>query len=96
MKFNVDVVEINPATLKIAETFFKYKKNDNNFFFEDARTFVKKCKKKYDLIVVDLFFEDGAPEHLTTFEFYQNLKNDMVAYQLQKLKFLQLLRNQLI
>ena len=45
------------------------------FFFEDARTFVKECKKKYDLSVVDLFFEDGAPEHLTTFEFYQNLNN---------------------
>lgn len=74
-KFNVDVVEINPATLKIAETYFKYKNNNNNIFFEDARTFVKNCKKKYDLIIVDLFFEDGAPEHLTTFEFYQNLKN---------------------
>jgi len=74
-KFNVDVVEINPATLKIAQKFFKYKKNNTNFFFEDARTFVKKCKKKYNLIIVDLFFEDGAPEHLTTFEFYKDLKN---------------------
>ena len=55
-KFNVDVVEINPATLKIAQKFFKYKKNNTNFFFEDARTFVKKCKKKYNLIIVDLFF----------------------------------------
>ena len=75
LEFNVDVVEINPATLKIAETFFNYKKNNTKFFFEDARTFVKKCEKKYDLIVVDLSFEDGTPEHLTTFEFYQNLKN---------------------
>ena len=73
--FNIDVVEINPATLNIAERFFKYKKNNTNFFFEDARIFVKKCKKKYDLIIVDLFFEDGSPEHLTTVEFYKDLKN---------------------
>ena len=73
--FNIDVVEINPATLNIAEKFFKYKKNNTNFFFEDARIFVKKCKKKYDLIIVDLFFEDGSPEHLTTVEFYKDLKN---------------------
>ena len=44
------------------------------FFFEDARTYVKKCKKKYDLIILDLF-ADGDPEHLTTKEFYQNLDN---------------------
>ena len=73
--FNIDVVEINPATLNIAERFFKYKKNNTNFFFEDARIFVKKCKKKYDLIIVDLFFEDGSPEHLITVEFYKDLKN---------------------
>ena len=44
------------------------------FFFEDARTYVKKCEKKYDLIILDLF-ADGNPEHLTTKEFYQNLDN---------------------
>ena len=45
------------------------------FFFEDARTYVKKCEKKYDLIIIDLFFADSVPEHLTTKEFYKNLDN---------------------
>ena len=39
--FNIDVVEIDPITLEIAEKFFKYKKINTNFFFEDARTYVK-------------------------------------------------------
>ena len=73
--FNIDVVEIDPITLEIAEQFFKYKKINTNFFFEDARTYVRKCKKKYNLIIIDLFFADGIPEHLTTIEFYDNLKN---------------------
>ena len=44
-------------------------------FFEDARTYVRKCKKRYNLIIIDLFFADGIPEHLTTIEFYNDLKN---------------------
>lgn len=73
--FNIDVVEIDPITLAIAEKFFQYKKINTNFFFEDARTFVRMCKKKYNLIIIDLFFADGIPEHLTTIEFYNDLKN---------------------
>ena len=73
--FNIDVVEIDPITLEIAEKFFKYKKINTNLFFEDARTYVRKCKKKYHLIIIDLFFADGIPEHLTTIEFYKDLKN---------------------
>ena len=75
MGFKVDAVDIDPITLDIAKNFFKYKPKNTNFFFEDARTHVKKCKKKYDLIITDLFFADGVPEHLTTKEFYENLNN---------------------
>ena len=73
--YNVDVVEIDPSTLKIAENFFQFKKRNMNFFFEDARTFSKKCPRKYNLIIIDLFFADGIPEHLTTVEFYHDLRN---------------------
>ena len=73
--YDVDVVEIDPSTLKIAENFFEFKKRNMNFFFEDARTFSKKCPRKYNLIIIDLFFADGIPEHLTTVEFYHDLRN---------------------
>lgn len=73
--YNVDVVDIDPSTLKIAENFFQFKKRNMNFFFADARTFSKKCPRKYNLIIIDLFFADGIPEHLTTVEFYRDLRN---------------------
>ena len=73
--YDVDVVEIDPSTLEIAENFFQFKKRNMNFFFEDARTFSKKCPRKYNLIIIDLFFADGIPEHLTTVEFYHDLRN---------------------
>ena len=71
--FKVDTVDIDPITLDIAKNFFRYKPKNTSFFFEDARTYVKNCEKKYDLVVIDLFFSDGVPEHLTTKEFYKNL-----------------------
>ena len=74
MGFKVDAVDIDPIILDIAKNFFRYKPKNTSFFFEDARTYVKKCEKKYDLIIIDLF-ADGDPEHLTTKEFYQNLDN---------------------
>ena len=73
--FKIDAVDIDPITLDIAKNFFRYKPKNTSFFFEDARTYVKKCEKKYDLIILDLFFADGVPEHLTTNEFYKNLDN---------------------
>lgn len=72
--FKIDAIDIDPITLNIAKNFFRYKPKNTSFFFEDARTYVKKCEKKYDLIIIDLF-ADGDPEHLTTKEFYQNLDN---------------------
>ena len=62
----------------LGKEYLNYKKKKSNIFFEDARTFVKNCKKKYDLVVIDLFFGDGVPEHLTTKEFYRDVKKCMV------------------
>jgi len=73
--YNIDVVEINPKVLTIAKKFFKYEDVKAKFFFEDARTYIRKCKKKYDLIIVDLFLSDGIPEHLITKEFFKDLNN---------------------
>ena len=73
--FDVDTVDINPNLLNIAKTYFNYKPVNTKFFVSDARTYVRKCKKKYDVIVIDLFLADGVPEHLTTKEFYQDLKS---------------------
>ena len=73
--YHVDIVEIDPSILKIAKNFFQFKKKNMSFFFEDARTFTKRCPRKYNIIIIDLFFADGIPEHLTTVEFYRDLRN---------------------
>jgi|TARA_B110000114_G_C15089581_1_gene397846 spermidine synthase len=73
--YNIDIVEINTKIFDIAKSFFLYDKMNAKIFFEDARTHVKTCEKKYSLIVVDLFLSDGVPEHLVTKEFFNDLNN---------------------
>ncbi len=73
----VTVVDINPDTLKVAKKYFNYKQKMTKLFFEDARTFTRRCSSKYDIIIIDLFQGDGMPEHITTKEFYENIKKCM-------------------
>ncbi|MBF0589986.1 MAG: fused MFS/spermidine synthase [Magnetococcales bacterium] len=73
----VDIVEINPAFIRVAKEFFNFHPERHRIFLEDARTFVARCPKMYDLVVVDIFQGDGAPLHVVTQEFFQDLKRCM-------------------
>ncbi|MDB5491582.1 MAG: conserved rane protein of unknown function [Micavibrio sp.] len=41
----------------------------------DARTAARNCSHDYDIVTVDLFRDDGIPEHLVTREFFADIKN---------------------
>lgn len=69
-RVDTDIVEIEPRVTDISEAFFDFDRSKFNLFFEDARTFVSACPRKYDLVFVDLFHGDGMPEHLVTKEFF--------------------------
>jgi spermidine synthase len=43
----------------------------------DARTFVQRCPRAYDLVIVDLFHGDGTPDYLITRDFFRDLKRCM-------------------
>jgi spermidine synthase len=70
----VDVVEINPDSLSAAEAFFKFDPEGISVKFEDARTFVRRCRREYDIAVLDLFQGDGTPDYLLTVEFFQDVR----------------------
>ena len=40
----------------------------------DARTFVRACRQRYDLAVVDLFHGDGTPDYLLSADFFRDLR----------------------
>lgn len=71
----VDAVEIDPASLRAAREFFGFEPRLARVHHADARTFLKRCPRAFDVVVVDLFHGDGTPEYLITREFFRNLKH---------------------
>ncbi len=69
----VDAVEINPDIIEMAEKHLWLDKGKVNISVQDARTAVRECDTKYDIVAVDLFSGDGVPEHLITLEFFQDV-----------------------
>lgn len=71
----VDVVEINPAVLPVAEKFFDCPTEKFNITTGDGRQFVNKCAKKYDAIALDAFLGDSVPSHLMTKEAFSAMQS---------------------
>ena len=68
-----DVVEIDPAVVKVAERHFGFAPSDGmKVHVEDARVFTRRAlatSRTYDLIMLDAFGADYIPEHLMTREY---------------------------
>lgn len=74
----IDVVEIDPAVVKVARRYFDLGDNSTlNVIEADGRVQVKKAlreQRSYDLIMLDAFDHEYIPEHLLTREFLQEVK----------------------
>ncbi|HAK89590.1 MAG: hypothetical protein A2077_06545 [Nitrospirae bacterium GWC2_46_6] len=71
----IDVVEIDPEVLTTAQKYFQFKENDRmKVYINDGRMFIKRAKKKYDLIFLDAYRHGTIPFHLTTREFLAETK----------------------
>jgi spermidine synthase len=64
----VDVVEINPAVAPIAVRFFDLEPDNLEITLDDGRHFLNRCRKQYDVVVLDAFLGDSSPAHLMTRE----------------------------
>jgi spermidine synthase len=67
---HVDTVEIDPAVVDVARTYFDLPEDERSrVFVEDARRYVQRTDETYDLIIIDAYYSDSLPYHLTTEEF---------------------------
>jgi len=69
----VAVVDINPDSLAAATEYFNFDPEGIELNWEDARTFARRCRKRFDVIVIDLFQGGTIPDHLLTAEFFRDL-----------------------
>jgi spermidine synthase len=71
----VEVVEIDPISLRVARQYFGFDPARTRVHNVDARTFVQNCPRRFDVVIVDLFHGDGTPDYLVTREFFRGLRN---------------------
>ncbi len=70
----VDVVEINPAVVRVARDFFDFDPGKCRITFGDGRYVINSAKSKYDAVVLDAFLGDSSPSHLMTREAFENIR----------------------
>lgn len=71
----IDVAEIDPEVLDVAKKYFYFKENDKmKVHINDGRMFIKRTKKKYDIVFLDAYRNGSIPFHLTTKEFMAETK----------------------
>jgi len=69
---NVDVAEIDADVVKIAKQYFFVQEGPRlKITTSDGRLFLRRSKKKYDLIFLDAYYADTVPFFLTTKEFFE-------------------------
>ncbi|MEW6308569.1 MAG: fused MFS/spermidine synthase [Bacillota bacterium] len=68
----VDAVELDPAVVRVAREYFALPEDSRlRVVVEDGRAFLTKPGDEYDLIVLDAYYADAIPFHLTTVEFWR-------------------------
>ena len=72
--FNIDVVELDERIKDAAIHHFSIPENAT-IVVDDARHVINTSKKKYDVIVLDLFFNETPPSQVPTIESFTKLKS---------------------
>jgi predicted membrane-bound spermidine synthase len=73
----VDVVEINPAIVPVAVRFFDLDTKALNLTLDDGRHFLNRCRKQYDVVILDAFLGDSSPSHLLTRQAFASIRRVM-------------------
>jgi len=74
----IDLVEIDPVVVEVAKNFFSFKVDSRmNVVVEDGRSFLRRSDAKYDLIFLDAYNHESIAFHLTTKEFFENVKEHL-------------------
>jgi len=72
---NIDGVEIDPLVVEIGKKYFQMGDSNLNTIISDGRLFVKTTENNYDIIMIDVYRDVYIPYHMTTVEFFKELKS---------------------
>ncbi len=72
--YDLDVVEIDPTVSWFAEEHFGCRREDYRLFAEDGRSYLRQPRRRYDVILFDVFGGAGQPSHLATREAFEEAR----------------------
>lgn len=68
----LDVAEIDPEVIQVAKKYFYFQEGKNvRVHAQDGRLFLMRARQRYDIVLLDAYYADAVPFHLTTREFFQ-------------------------
>lgn len=70
----IDGVELDPAIIAIGQKYFAMNESNLHSIADDGRNFLQTRTSTYDVIAVDAYRQPYIPFHLTTAEFFQQVK----------------------
>jgi len=74
----VDIVEINPGVVPLAEKFFDFDRaRIRTLAINDGRPWLASGNTQYDTIILDAFLGDAPPSHLMTREAFAEMKRHL-------------------
>ncbi|MBI4401594.1 MAG: fused MFS/spermidine synthase [Nitrospirae bacterium] len=74
----LDIVEVDPLVVRAAEQYFGYTRPDTHrVHVKDARVFLRATDTRYDVIWLDVFARHLIPFHLTTQEFFAEVRSHL-------------------
>jgi len=75
---DIDFVEIDPAVVRVARQFFFFQDDPRTrAHVDDARQFLRRSEKRWDYIHTDAYIGLSIPFHLTTVEFFDEVKRHL-------------------
>ncbi|MCX8131642.1 MAG: fused MFS/spermidine synthase [Clostridia bacterium] len=75
---STDGVEIDQKIVDLSKQYFELKENEAKIYVNDGRTFLmSKEAKRYDLIMVDAYHDITIPFHMSTVEFFRQVKEHL-------------------
>lgn len=75
---NIEGVEIDQKIVDLSKKYFDLSDKEANIYVNDGRTFlIGKEAKKYDLIMVDAYHDITIPFHMSTKEFFSQVRDHL-------------------
>jgi predicted membrane-bound spermidine synthase len=73
----IDGAEIDPAIIDVGRAYFAMTDPNFNVYAQDGRYFLRNARRAYDIVAVDAYRPPYIPFHLTTREFFTEIKDHL-------------------